>query len=125
VEYIGELPCKACISALNDSIRLQKDSIDKAILKRLYRSYRPFNNLSKETIGRAEKSEKIFGSIRKYTYIPNGTVSYNVVYAKGITKRFKTFKEALQSKIDYCIKNNNHMALSQIRNKLKELQNEQ
>lgn len=124
-EYIQEIPCKTCSSAVRHAINYDGLALDRAIMGRLYNSYKPYREETlsrikrKNGMGEKSVSTKIPG-VRALVY-PTGKVTYLLYITKNKSKVHKTLQEALDAKIKYMVENNQKKGLTQLANKLNKL----
>ena len=125
-EYIGERPCRPCIRTVenkwNRTIR-SENNLDKYILKKILRSY--YGAVLKPDTRKTVYIAGIYCKTNQNT----GNTYYlaRVFRSNGCTNigTYPTLQEALQAKINYCVKNNITKSLLYMQNKLKGLNNEQ
>jgi len=140
--YLGEYACHSCFRSLYISCKCNNTNIDKAVLQKLYNTYKPFSGrkLSRDKGKTKIVTKTILGCIvRKYTKNDgNITTTYlAVLHPTGNKKRINgktknTLEEAVFDKIElikkYGTEKQLHIFLKSIERynqKLKESQNEQ
>ena len=134
-DYLDEYPCRKCTIAITAAISRgylnNEQEIDNYIMKKLYLTYRAFNDYTiKKLRNRKNYVTKSVLGITIRTCKTTGRITYTPTL--HITKRKKaqigpikeTFKEALECKINYMVKNNHIHGLKTLQIKLKELKNE-
>jgi len=139
--YLGEYVCYKCFKSLYTSCKCNNTNIDKAILQKLYNTYKPFSG---KKLGRDKSKTKIVTKtilgciVRRYTKNDgNITTTYlAVLYSTNNKKRIagktkNTLEEAVFDKIElikkYGTEKQLHIFLRSIERynrKLKESQNE-
>jgi hypothetical protein len=140
-EYTGEYACRVCAKTCFLFLEAEPNkSIDYWVMQRIfYNYYRALGNNSKELnrhkkhLSRKNysmnnmKTRSILGVCVRENTATNRTVYIvSVKINKKITQTVtcNTFDEALATKIKYMVENNQSYALKNLKNKLKELQNE-
>lgn len=132
-DYLGENPCSVCLLTINKTYNRHPNMpIDYVILRKLYLINRAFTGTkltaAKQNIYRSkQKVEYILGikvlttskSTTYYPHINNSNTGINICLPVC-----STLQEAVQSKYDYMEANGHTRGLTQLKNKLKELSND-
>lgn len=125
-DYIGTYPCRKCINSFNgkSSKSLTIDEIDKYVLAKLYRNYRPFKLTPRCTQQRYSYSYTHYLGVEIITNNVTGSIKFRARFTERSSKCFDTFDEAMQHKLTVLSSGALPKSVTRLTNKLKELQND-